>query len=72
MVAGVVAEKVTACTEVDVSSAVWHEVSGCTINEDFVFGFGLVVRDDIYGDVEIKFVEAVQQYVGVFFMLNGR
>ena len=63
----VVAEEVTACTEVDVSTAVWHEVIGGSIEEDFVFGFGLVDGDDIYGDVEVKFVEPVQQYVGFFF-----
>ena len=35
-VAGVVAEEVTACTEVDVSSAVWHEVIAGSIEEDLV------------------------------------
>lgn len=52
----VVAEEVTACTEVDISTAVWHEVSGCTIEEDLVFGFGLVDRDDVHRDIEVQFM----------------
>lgn len=42
-----------AFTEVNVSSAVRHEVIGDSIEEDFVSGFGLVDGDDIYGDIEV-------------------
>lgn len=65
-VAGVVAEEVTACTKVDVSSAVWHEVIAGSIEEDLVFGFGLVDGDDVYGDVKVQLVQAVEKDVGFF------